>query len=173
MSLLKLRTYPDPVLKRQAAPHQTFGPLDQKLFDDMIETMYRDDGVGLAAPQVGISKRIFVCSPRMTRGEEYVMVNPVIEKATGAAVAAEGCLSLPGISADVERATEVRLTYQDRSGRLHRIEVYDFFARVVQHEMDHLNGKLLIDHFTGKKREELLGQYEKTRTAGDVSKLQD
>ncbi len=171
MARLKVRTYPDPVLSQQAAPHQTFGPLDQKLFDDMIETMYLDDGVGLAAPQVGISKRIFVCSPRMTRGEEYVMVNPVIEKATGAAVAAEGCLSLPGISADIKRATELQLTYQDRVGQLHRIAVHDFFARVIQHETDHLNGKLIIDHFTGKKREELLKQYEKARAARDVSKL--
>ncbi|OQA56227.1 MAG: Peptide deformylase 1 [Candidatus Omnitrophica bacterium ADurb.Bin277] len=171
MAKLKIRTYPDPVLAQKAAPHQTFGPLDQKLFDDMIETMYVSDGVGLAAPQVGISKQIFVCSPRMMRGEEYVMVNPVIEKSSGEAVSAEGCLSLPGISADITRATDLQLTYQDRNGALHRIAVRDFFARVIQHEIDHLNGKLLIDHFTGKKREELLKQYDAAKAARESNKL--
>lgn len=160
MSKLKIRTYPDPILKQKAAPVTDFGPLMQKLFDDMIETMHVSDGVGLAAPQIGISKQIFIACPALKKGEEHVMVNAKIEKSSGEGTLAEGCLSLPGISAEILRATTLVLTFQDRHGKKHKTEVFDFFARVIQHEMDHLNGKLLIDHFSGKKREQLLAQYE-------------
>lgn len=163
MAKLKIRTYPDPVLKKKAAPVTDFGPALQKLFDDMIETMHVSDGVGLAAPQIGISQKIFIACPTMRRGEEFVMVNAEIEKKSGTAVAAEGCLSLPGISGEVARATKLRLSFQDRFGKKHTVELENFFARVVQHEMDHLSGVLLIDHFSGKKLEELLTQYEKSK----------
>lgn len=165
MAKLKIRTYPDPVLKKKAVPLKEFGAVEQKLFDDMIETMYVADGVGLAAPQVGLSLQIFVACPTMKPGEEYVMVNPVIEHASGEGLLAEGCLSLPGISAEVARATCVTVSYQDRHGKKHRAEVRDFFARVIQHEMDHLNGLLLIDHFSGAKQAELLAQYQKMKDA--------
>lgn len=160
MAKLKICTYPDPVLNQKAAPADDFGPIMQKLFDDMIETMHVSDGVGLAAPQVGISKQVFIACPTLKHGEEFVMVNAAIEKASGKEVVAEGCLSLPGISAEIARATKIQMAYQDRQGKKHKIAVTDLFARVVQHEMDHLNGKLLIDHFKGAKREELLKQYE-------------
>jgi peptide deformylase len=160
MGKLKIRTYPDPVLKKKATPVTDFGPAMQKLFDDMIATMHVSDGVGLAAPQIGISQQIFIACPTMRRGEEYIMVNTVIEKKSGTATAAEGCLSLPGISGEIVRATKLRITFQDHLGRKRTAEVEDFFARVIQHEMDHLNGKLIIDHFTGAKREALLKQYE-------------
>lgn len=166
MARLKIRTYPDPVLKKKAIPVIDFGPAMQKLFDDMIATMHVSDGVGLAAPQVGISQQIFIACPTMRPGEEHVMVNPVIEKSLGAAVAPEGCLSLPGISAEVERATKLRLSYQDRFGTRNAIEVSDFFARVIQHEMDHLSGILLIDHFSGEKRERLIFEYNALKHKG-------
>jgi peptide deformylase len=165
MAKLKIRTYPDPVLSQKAAPVLSIGPAERKLFEDMIETMYASDGVGIAAPQVGISRQIFIACPTMRKGEEFIMVNPVIEAASGKGTLAEGCLSLPGLSAEIERATTVRLTYQDQTGKKFRAEIKDFFARVIQHEMDHLNGKLLIDHFKGKKREELLKQYEAAKEA--------
>ena len=165
MSKLKIRTYPDPVLKKKAAPVTDFGLATQKLFDDMIETMHASDGVGLAAPQIGISQQIFIACPTVRRGQEYVMVNVVIEKKSGTSVAAEGCLSLPGISGDIVRANKLLLTFQDRRKKKHTVEVEDFFARVIQHEMDHLNGILLIDHFSGKKLEELLAQYKKTKNS--------
>ena len=171
MAKLKIRTYPDPVLKKKALPATDFGPATQKLFDDMIETMHLADGVGLAAPQIGISQQIFIACPTMRRGEEHVMVNAVIEKKSGAAVAAEGCLSLPGISGEILRATKLRLSFQDRHGRKYAVEVEDFFARVIQHEMDHLNGILLIDHFKGAHREKLLAQYESAKAAKSASKL--
>ncbi len=171
MAKLKIRTYPDPVLKKKAAPATDFGPAMQKLFDDMITTMHASDGVGLAAPQIGISQQIFIACPTLRHGEEHIMVNAVIEKKSGTSVAAEGCLSFPGISGEIVRATQLRLTFQDRYGKKYTVEVEDFFARVIQHEMDHLNGILLIDHFKGAKREKLLAQYESAITARGTSKL--
>jgi len=171
MAKLKIRAYPDPVLKKKAAPVSDFGPAMQKLFDDMITTMHAADGVGLAAPQIGISQHIFIACPTLRHGEEHIMVNTVIEKKSGTSVAAEGCLSFPGISGEIVRATQLRLTFQDRNGKKYTVEVENFFARVIQHEMDHLNGILLIDHFKGAKREKLLAQYESAITARGTSKL--
>ncbi len=159
MAKLKIRTYPDPILKKKAAPVTDFGLAMQKLFDDMIETMHVSDGVGLAAPQIGISQQIFIACPTMRKGEAFVMVNALIEKKSGNDVANEGCLSLPGIAGEIARATKLRLSFQDRLGKVHTAELTDFFARIVQHEMDHLNGVLLIDHFTGAKRKELIDRY--------------
>ena len=166
MAKLKIRTYPDPVLKKKTAPVTDFGPAMQKLFDDMIATMHALDGVGLAAPQIGISQQIFIACPTMLQGEAHVMVNAVIEKKSGTAVATEGCLSLPGISAEVSRASRLRLSFQDRFGKKYAIEVEDFFARVIQHEMDHLAGILLVDHFKGKKREVLIEKYNGLKKKG-------
>jgi peptide deformylase len=171
MAKLKIRTYPDPILKKKAAPVTDFGPVTQKLFDDMIETMHVSDGVGLAAPQIGISQQIFIACPTMRRGEEYVMVNTVIENASGEEIKAEGCLSLPGISGEIKRATKIRIRFQDRHGKNFTAEIENFFARVIQHEMDHLKGVLLIDHFKGNDRDRLLAQYESAQTANKTSKL--
>src|SRR3989338_9168116 len=137
MALLKIKTYPDPILKQKAQPVSEFGSMEQRLFDDMIETMWVDDGVGLAAPQVGISKRIFIAVPTLKKGEEFVVVNPKIISLSGRELGIEGCLSLPGISGEVPRAIKVSLRYQDRFGTVREIEAKDFFARVIQHEMDH------------------------------------
>ncbi len=166
MAKLKIRTYPDPVLKKKAEPVTDFGPAMQKLFDDMITTMHTSDGVGLAAPQIGISQQIFIACPTLRHGQEHVMVNAVIEKKSGTAVAPEGCLSLPGISAEIVRATKLRLTFQDRHGKKRTGEVEDFFARVIQHEIDHLNGILLIDHFKGAERERLIEKYNALKNKG-------
>ncbi len=160
MALLKIHTYPDPILKQKAEPLTDFGVKEQKLFDDMIETMYLEDGVGLAAPQVGVSKRILIASPNMKEGEEYVIVNPEILSATGREIGKEGCLSLPDIMGEVERAKKIRLRYQDRTGKFIEVEIKDFFARIIQHEMDHLDGILLIDRVDFNQRQELLAQYQ-------------
>lgn len=171
MAKLKIRTYPDPVLKKKTASTTDFGPATQKLFDDMIETMHAADGVGLAAPQIGISQQIFITCPNMRHGDEHVMVNAEIEKKSGTAVAAEGCLSMPGISGEIVRAAKLRLTFQDRHGKKHTVESEDFFARVIQHEMDHLNGILLIDHFKGAERERLLEKYESAKVEKRTPKI--
>lgn len=160
MTLLKVRTYPDPILKLKAVPLTEFGPKEQKLFDDMIETMYVEDGVGIAAPQIGVSKRIFIACPTMKKGEEYVVVNPEVYESSGRETGVEGCLSLPGVSGDVVRAKKLKMRYQDRFGKHHDIEAKDFFARVIQHEMDHLDGMLLIDRVSFNQRQEILSQYQ-------------
>ena len=161
MSLLKIRTYPDSILKKKAEPLTEFGREEQKLFDDMVETMYAEEGVGLAAPQIGVSKRILIASPTMTPGEEYVFVNPEILEARGRELGLEGCLSLPGISGEIARAKRVRLRALNRKGEPVEVEVKDFFARIIQHEVDHLNGVLLIDRVDFDKRQELLVAYQR------------
>jgi len=159
--ILKIKTYPDPVLKKKAEPLTQFSSEEQKFFEDMIETMYTADGVGLAAPQVGISKRILIASPTMTQGEEYVFVNPEILEARGRELGMEGCLSLPGISGEIPRAKIIRFRALDRQGKPIEMEVKDFFARIIQHELDHLNGILLIDRVDFDKRQELLASYQR------------
>ncbi len=160
MSILRIRIYPDPVLKVKAVPLTEFGAKHQRLFDDMIETMHVEDGVGLAAPQVGVSEQILIACPTVKKGEEHVIVNPKIYETSGQDTAVEGCLSLPGISGEVTRAKKIRVRYQDRHGKTHDAEVKDFFARIIQHEMDHLEGMLLIDRLSFNKRQEVLSQYQ-------------
>lgn len=161
MAILPVKTYPDPVLKQKAAPVSDFGPKLQKLFDDMIETMYEEDGVGIAAPQVGVSQRIFIACPTIKKGEEYVVVNPEIYESSGRQVGVEGCLSVPGVSGEVARAKVVKFRFQDRHGKPHDMEVKDFFARVVQHEMDHLDGMLFVDRVSFNQRQEIMQDYQR------------
>ena len=161
MALLKVLTYPDPKLKLKSTAVTDFGTKMQTFFDDMIETMHVEDGVGLAAPQVGVRKRILIACPSMKKGEEYVIVNPVILSSSGHEKGPEGCLSLPGINGEVIRAKKIKLRFQDRNGNAFEAELKDFFARVVQHEMDHLEGILLIDRVDFSKRQELLAAYQK------------
>ncbi len=161
MALLKIKCYPDPILKFKAEPVTDFGESMQKFFDDMIETMHLEDGVGLAAPQVGISLRVAVICPSNTQGEEMVIVNPEITESRGRETGLEGCLSLPGISGEVPRAKKIKFRFQDRQGKNHEMEAKDFFARVVQHELDHLDGILLIDRVDFNQRQQLLAQYQR------------
>ena len=99
-------------------------------------------------------------------GKEKTLVNAMIEKKSGTTIAAEGCLSMPGISGEISRATKIKLTYQDYFGKKRMIEVEDLFARIIQHEMDHLNGILLIDHFKGVRREEMIANYSALKNKG-------
>lgn len=158
--LLPIRTYPDPILKQKAEPVSDFGPATQKFFDDMIHTMHVEDGVGLAAPQVGVSKRVLIACPTAKKGEEHVIVNPEIYETSGSEFGQEGCLSFPGVNAEVLRAKKIKVRYQDRHGKHHDSEITDFFARVIQHEMDHLEGILLIDRIGFNQRQKLLKEYQ-------------
>jgi len=159
MAKLKIRTYPDPVLTQTARPVTDFGDDTQKLIDDMIETMYAEDGVGLAAPQVGVSLRILTASPRAKRGEEEAFVNPEIYEMKGQVCGAEGCLSFPGLQTQISRAKVIRVRYFDRFGNPKDEVFRDFHARVLQHETDHLNGILMIDRIEFNKRQDLLTHY--------------
>ena len=139
------------ILRSPTKRVRTFDARLHQLLENMIETMREGQGVGLAAPQVGLDQRIFVIEyPEDTeRPEEtmqrYEMINPEIVKAKGSEVGQEGCLSLPGLAADVDRATYVLVKAQDRNGKSQRIKAHDWLARIFQHEIDHLNGVLMID----------------------------
>jgi peptide deformylase len=158
MALLGIRNYPDQVLKTKAQPVTVFDEELQKLIDDMVETMYAAPGVGLAAPQVGVSRQLVVIdvSGREADGEKHpliVLVNPELVSATGEVESEEGCLSLPGLTATLQRAENVVVRALDREGRKTvEIETGGLLAIVLQHEMDHLAGKLILDRASPLKR---------------------
>ena len=139
------------ILRRPAQRVRAFDRRLHQLLDNMVETMREGKGVGLAAPQVGLDRRIFVIEyPEDTERpdetmQRYEMINPEIVKAKGSEIGQEGCLSLPGLAADVDRATYVLIKAQDRHGKSQRIKAYDWLARIFQHEIDHLGGVLMTD----------------------------
>ena len=160
MAVLKVRKYGDPVLRKRATPVTTITPEIRRVVDDMIETMYDEVGIGLAAPQVGISLRLMVVGNEKTTGARAI-VNPVITDKAGEITAEEGCLSLPGIFAQVTRAESVTLEGQDLEGRPVSIKARGLTARVFQHEMDHLDGVLFIDHLDPMTRDRIKRKIKK------------
>jgi peptide deformylase len=144
MAVLKVRRYGDPVLRRRAALVEAITPEVRSLASDMIETMYDEVGIGLAAPQVGVSTRLMVVGDEEGRGVQ-VLVNPAISAQGGKVTAEEGCLSLPGVFAQVTRSEWVTLEAQDLEGRPVAVTARGLRARVFQHEIDHLDGVLFID----------------------------
>ena len=146
---LKVRIYPDVALKKPAARVETFDAELADFVKKMRVTMELYEGAGLAAPQVGISKRIAVVS---YNSSFYVLINPKILEQEGEQEGEEGCLSFPGIYASVKRPARVKIAAQDTTGIERIYEVEDFLARVFLHEMDHLNGKLFIEHLSVLKR---------------------
>ena len=154
MALLKIRHYPDPVLKKVAAPITEFDESLRQLANDMAETMYAAPGIGLAAPQVGISKRLTVidCSARDEDAQLLVMVNPEIIDQEGEACEEEGCLSVPEYYAKVNRSAKVKVRFQDLDEQTHTIEAAGLTAIACQHEIDHLDGILFVDHLSPLKR---------------------
>lgn len=163
-----IRLYGDPVLRRRARPVQDFSGI-KKLAEDMLETMFEARGVGLAAPQIGLSQRFFVAVEYADEpeGEErplrdlvrqvHVVVNPVLLHREGEVEGLEGCLSLPGLYAeDVPRAERIRVAFQDEEGRERVLELEGYMARVFQHEMDHLEGVLFFERLPKARREAFL-----------------
>lgn len=143
MAIRQIVQYPDPILKREAKEVTKFTERLHRLLDDMAETMYDAHGVGLAAPQVAILKRVMVVDV----GEGlHEFVNPVIVEKSGEQIEpAEGCLSIPGLLGRVRRSQKIRVKAQDRNGNPFEIEAEGYFARAIQHEIDHLNGVLFLD----------------------------
>ena len=140
---LDIRTFGDPVLKSRAAPVESFDESLVRLTQDMLATMRDNEGVGLAANQVGRLKRVFVAA---IEDEEYVITNPVLtDRSETTETAPEGCLSIPGIQVDIERPIAVTVSGQDVSGKPLHIKASDLLARVLQHEVDHLDGVLILD----------------------------
>ncbi|MBH0155828.1 peptide deformylase [Fictibacillus sp. 5RED26] len=145
MTILKIVEHPHPVLETECEPVKTFDKNLKTLVKDMFETMYEAEGVGLAAPQVGIAEQIAVVDIGDDTGQ-LVLINPVIKKASGSQSGPEGCLSFPGLFGEVERPFEVIVTAYDVNGKEFTLKASDFLARAIQHEIDHLHGIL----FTSK-----------------------
>ncbi|WEM43648.1 peptide deformylase [Photobacterium sp. DA100] len=153
MAVLDILTAPDPRLKVQAEQVQNTESV-QTLIDDMLETLYAtDNGIGLAATQVGRKEAIVIIDLSENRNEPLILVNPKVVSGTDKASGQEGCLSVPGYYADIERFTSVVVSAQDRHGHPITIESDDFLAIVMQHEIDHLSGNLFIDYLSPLKRQ--------------------
>ena len=160
MPTLPIVTYPKKILKQKAEEVLRITPEIKKLIPQMVETMYKNEGIGLAAPQVGISKRIIIVetsnNPRAAVRKEAskprAFLNPTILKKSGKSVAEEGCLSLPGIFLQVKRSEKIILECQTPEGKKVKIEAGGLIARIFQHEIDHLQGKLILDHLSPLKK---------------------
>lgn len=166
MAKLDIIIAPDPRLKRTCTPVDTVDDDLRTLMDDMLETMYDAPGVGLAAPQVGVAKRIIVVDA--ARGEEppapYKIVNPeIVWSSDEAKVHEEGCLSLPTYYEEVERPDNIRVRYKDENNAEQELEADGLLSVVIQHEMDHLDGVLFVDHISALKRGMILRKLKKTK----------
>ena len=165
MALLPILHHPDPRLRERAQPVQRFDAALQRLIDDMFETMYDAPGVGLAATQVGVPLRVAVmdCSREEGRREPLVFINPEIVESAEAGEVDEGCLSVPGVSDTLKRYARVKARALDRNGRPFEVEAEGLLAQCIQHEIDHLDGKLYIDRLSSLKRERLLKRLKEER----------
>ena len=155
MSVLQVLTFPDDRLRTVAKPVEAVTPEIQKIIDDMIETMYDEEGIGLAATQVDIHQRIVVIDISETRNEPMVLINPEITAKRGEDGIEEGCLSVPGARALVPRAAEVSVNALNRNGEAFSFEADELLAICVQHEIDHLQGKLFVDYLSPLKRKRI------------------
>jgi len=165
MAVSRIVHYPAPVLKARAKPVTRFGKKLRSTASDMFDTIYEFDGVGLAAPQIGISERLVVVDSRQGPAERIALVNPKITRRSGQEVAEEGCLSLPELAGEVPRATEIDVTAVDCDGDPVRLKATGFLARIIQHEIDHLNGILFVDRLDHDQRERKLEEYDELRAA--------
>jgi peptide deformylase len=163
MSLLTILHHPDPRLRQKAAPVTRFDAELQRLIDDMFETMYDAPGVGLAATQVGIPLRLAVmdCSDDKHAPQPMVIINPEILDPEDRQVMEEGCLSVPGIADKIERYNRLKLRALDRNGQPIELQAEGLMAQAIQHEIDHLDGKLYIDYLSSLKRERIAKKLRK------------
>lgn len=161
MSILNLTLYPDDPLTRVAAPIDVVTPDLMTLARNMLDTMYAHEGVGLAGPQVGLAKRIFVL--RDPDGDEMCLINPELSDLEGREEGEEGCLSLPQVYASVPRATRLRVRSLDPTGKRLDFEATDFLARIIQHENDHLDGVMFLDRLDILTRQAKLQEWEEVR----------
>ncbi len=168
MALLPILEFPDPRLRTKAVPvepAQLAEPSFQQLFDDMFETMYEAPGIGLAASQVDVHRRFMVIDVTEDKSRPLVFVNPEISAREGEQVYQEGCLSVPGIFADVTRADAITVRYLDRDGGEQELATDGLLAVCIHHEMDHLEGKLFVDYLSPLKREMVKRKLERQRRA--------
>ncbi len=163
MSLLPILEYPDPRLRTKAQPVTVFDEALQTLIDDMFATMYAAPGIGLAASQVNVHRQLLVLDVSEEKDQPMVLINPKIVGSVGSQTYQEGCLSVPGIFADVDRADRITVESLDRHGKPQNFEADGLLAVCIQHEMDHLIGKLFVDYLSPLKRELVRKKLEKAR----------
>jgi peptide deformylase len=163
MSILRIREYPEDVLKRTAEPVRNVDGKLQALIEDMFETLYAAPGLGLAAPQIGEPIRLFVYDLGIREGEtdKRIIINPTIVEQDGEILEEEGCLSIPDYREVVKRAARVMLKGFDRDGKEVELEAQGLEARLFQHELDHLNGVLMFDHLSPLKRDLIQRKFKK------------
>jgi peptide deformylase len=163
MALLPILEFPDPRLRTRAEPVQQFDAGLQQLIDDMLQTMYAAPGIGLAATQVNVHQQLLVMDISNERDQPQVYINPRIVTRDGLEVSEEGCLSVPNVFEEVERAARVTVRAQDVQGVSYERELTGLAAVCLQHEMDHLAGKLFVDYLSALKRERIRRKLEKER----------
>ena len=163
MALLDILVYPDPRLRNKALPVEVFDATIGRLVEDMAQTMYAAPGIGLAATQVNVAKRIVVIDTSEHQDQLQVFINPVLTGMGELVETEEGCLSVPGIYANVQRAETVRVEAQDRNGVTFEEEVTGIHSVCLQHEMDHLEGKLFVDYLSPLKRQMVRKKLDKQR----------
>lgn len=165
MAILDIITLPDPVLRQVSQPVERVDDELRQLFDDMLATMYDAPGIGLAGIQVAVPKRILVLDVGEKDGEEkhpICMVNPeIVSKGDATRVYEEGCLSIPDVHVEIERPSEVTVKYIDRNGEQQELQAEGLLATAVQHEIDHLDGRLIVDFMSKLRREMVIRKFKK------------
>ncbi len=161
MSILSILEFPDKRLRTKAAVVETVDDSIRKLVDDMLETMYEAKGVGLAATQVNVHKRVIVIDVSEDKDEPLYLINPEIIEKDGIEESEEGCLSVPGFYEKVTRAEHIKIRALDKEGQSYEMEAKDLLAVCIQHEIDHLDGKLFVDYLSPLKRKRIKDKLEK------------
>ena len=165
MAIRKILKFPDQDLRIKAKPVETFDEELKALTDDMFETMHAAHGVGLAATQIGVAKQVAVIDISPEKNEPLVIVNPAIQILDPSKTEDydEGCLSVPGFFEKISRPSDIKLTYQDLNGKKQEIKPEGLLTKVVQHELDHLNGRLFVDHISELKRRRIRNKIVKQK----------
>lgn len=163
MSKLKILEFPDPRLRTKARPIAEINDDLRELIGNMFETMYDAPGIGLAATQVDVHRRLLIADVSADKDEPYVLINPEILEKDGTIVTDEGCLSVPGFYEEVERAEHIKVRFLDRDGDDIELDAHGMLAVCIQHEIDHLNGKLFVDYLSEAKRTRIRKKLEKER----------
>ncbi len=163
MAKLTILEFPDPRLRTKATPVDAVDDSLRSLIADMFETMYAAPGIGLAATQVNVHKRLLIADVSSNQSEPHAFINPQILEKDGVIVSDEGCLSVPGYYEEVERAEHIRLRYLDQDGEQQEMEAEGMLAICIQHEIDHLDGKLFVDYLSEAKRQRIRKKLMKDR----------
>jgi peptide deformylase len=168
MAIHPILTIPEPVLRTKAKLIERVDAELRRLMDDMLETMYDAPGIGLAAPQIGISRRLIVMDPAKDDAPKtpLIMVNPeILDRSEEMRLHDEGCLSIPDFTAEIERPAKTRVAFIDREGKEQEVELEGIWSTLVQHEIDHLNGILFIDYLSRLKRDMVVRKFTKQKRA--------